>query len=305
LPAIKKRDLPDSILVEGKDFKIKIGHETGAIESFSSKGMELISTPLVPNFWRAPTDNDLGEVDIIPLRDRKKDISWKIAGEQRKVIKIDAKELKSQVIRISVLNAEKNLETIYTIYGSGDVLVENNFTPNKSMIRFGMQASIPGQFKTMSWYGRGPHETMLDRNTGAAIGIYSGLVEDLIHDYVRPQENGNRTDVRWVAMTNNNGTGLLVSDIGGTRLSVSAWPYTMEDLENAKHIHELPRRENITINIDYKQQGVGGDVPALAVLHNEFKLKGKQPYTYNFRIRHYSKDMGDISSVARRIPPKF
>ena len=103
----------------------------------------------------------------------------------------------------------------------------------------------------------------------------------------------------------NLGSGLLISDIGGTLLNTSAWPYTMEDLESANHIHELPRRENITFNIDYKQQGVGGDLPAIAMLHKEFKLKGGIPYTYCFRLRPYTKDIGDFSSVAFKIPPKL
>jgi len=79
---------------------------------------------------------------------------------------------------------------------------------------------------------------MLDRKIGAAVEIYSGYVEDLIHPYIRPQENGNRTDVRWATITNKDGFGLLISDVGGTHLNISAWPYTMEDLENAKHNYE-------------------------------------------------------------------
>ncbi len=309
LPEVKKIELANSITVEGEKFKVKIGKESGAIESFVSNGMELFSAPLVPNFWRAQTDNDLGEIDIISMRERKKDISWKIAGKERKVININTEELKPQVVRITVesevLNAEKNLKTIYTIYGSGDILIENNFTPNKNLIRFGMQGSIPGQFNKITWYGKGPYETMLDRKTGAMVGIYSATVEEIIHPYVRPQENGNRTDVRWVAITNKDDAGLLVSDMGGTLLSVSAWPYTMEDLEEAKHIHELPRRENVTFNIDYKQQGVGGDIPALAVLHREFKLKGNILYSYSFRMRSYKKEMGDFTSVAQIKLPIF
>ncbi len=306
---VKMIDSTDSIKVEGKDFIVIVGKKTGGIESFTFKGAELISSPFIPNFWRAPTDNDLGHIDLIEVdvEDLKIDDSWKKAGKLRQVSKITAKELKSRVVQInvqsSVSNAEKNLETIYTIYGSGDVIIENNFIPNKNMIRFGMQMSIPGKFNTMTWYGRGPHENMLDRKTGAAVGIYSGLVEDLIHPYIRPQENGNRTDVRWVVMTNKEREGLLISDVGGTLLSVSAWPYTMEDLENATHNHELPRRENITLNIDYKQQGVGGDVPALAVLHSEFKLRKNVPYSYCFLLRPYSIEMGDFTSVASKTPP--
>ena len=310
IPAIKINESTESIKIIGANFETIFGKNTGAIESFVFNSIELISSPLVPNFWRAPTDNDLGYVDLVEFKDNPQvEYSWKNAGKSRKIIKIIVEDLKPKFIRIrvqfEVLNSEKFLETIYTIYGNGEILIENQFTPNKNMYRFGMQMSIPREFNTMTWYGRGPHESMLDRKTGAAIGIYSGLVEDLVHPYVRPQENGNRTDVRWVALTNQTGLGLLVSDIGGTKLSISAWPYTMEDLENATHNHELPLRENITFNIDYKQQGVGGDIPALAVLHSEFKLKKNIPYYYGFRLRPYSKDMGDFTNVATNKPPKL
>ncbi len=305
---VNLNDLPDTIIIEGKDFKVVFGKRTGAIESIEFNDIKLISSPLIPNFWRAPTDNDLGYVDMINI-DTSRDDSWKNAVELRKVLNITTQNLKPQVKRIKVqffvLNSDEFLETIYTFYGNGDIFIDNNFKPNKNMIRFGMQVNIPGEFNKMSWYGRGPHESMLDRKTGAAVEIYSGFVEDLIHPYIRPQENGNRTDVRWATMTNNNGFGLLISDVGGTHLNISAWPYTMEDLENAKHNYELPRRKNVTLNIDYKQQGVGGDIPALAVLHSEFKLKKNVPYNYCFRLRPYSKDMGDFSSVAFKIPPKF
>ena len=310
IPAIIINESTESINIIGKDFGTIIGKNSGAIESLVFNSIELVSSPLIPNFWRAPTDNDLGYVDLVEFKDNPQiEYRWKNAGKGRKVVEIQIEDLKPNVKRINVqfevLNSEKNLETIYTIYGNGDIFIENYFTPNKNMFRFGMQMSIPGEFNMMTWYGRGPHESMLDRKTGAAVGIYSGLVEDFIHPYIRPQENGNRTDVRWAALTNKNGFGLLLSDIGGTNLSIGAWPYTMEDLENATHNHELPRRENITLNIDYKQQGVGGDIPALAVLHSEFKLKKNIPYYYGFRLRPYSKDMGNFTNVAITKPPKI
>ncbi len=311
--SINMIEATDCIKLDGKKFKILIGKATGAIESLIYNGSEIISAPLIPNFWRAPTDNDLGKDDE-DLQDfiengTSIDFSWKNASEMRKIMNIDLEDLKPQIKRIKVEfrvpNSEKLLETIYTIYGSGDIFIQNNFTPNIDMVRFGMQMNIPCEFNVMTWYGRGPHETMLDRNTGASVGIYSGLIKDLIHPYIRPQENANRTDVRWATITNKEGYGLLISDIGGDLLNVSAWPYTMEDLENATHNHELPNREYITLNIDYKQQGVGGDIPALAILHREFKLKKNIQYYYCFRLGPYSKDMGDFTNVAINRPPKI
>jgi beta-galactosidase len=302
-----------TISLKGKNFEVTIGKKSGAVESFIFKEKNLISSPLIPNFWRVPIDNDLGFFDE-DLDDFAKDIptvdiSWKNIDKIRELVDFSVMELNPQVKRIivgfKVPNSEKNLITSYTIYGNGDIVIENSFTPSKNLIRFGMQMSIPREFNTMTWYGRGPHETMLDRKSGAAVGIYSDLVENLIHPYIRPQENGNRSDVRWAALTNKDRFGLIISDIGGTLLNISAWPYTMEDLEKARHNHELPRRDTITLNIDYKQQGVGGDLPAFTMLHSEFKLKKEIHYSYCFRLRPYSKDMGDFTAVVFKIPPKI
>jgi beta-galactosidase len=234
------------------------------------------------------------------------DKSWKDVSKNRIVKEIKYEIIKPQKIRIytkfSILNSEEPLEILYLIYGNGDVIIKNMIRPNKNMVRFGMQTSISKEYNIMKWFGRGPHETMWDRKTGAAIGIYSGLVKDLIHPYIRPQENGNRTDVRWVAMINKEGNGLLISDIEGTLLNTSAWPYTMEDLESANYNHNLPYRDYITFNIDYKQQGVGGDMPGLALIHKKYLLKAHILYTYSFRLRGYTKEMGEINVVARQIP---
>ncbi|MFX0057183.1 MAG: glycoside hydrolase family 2 TIM barrel-domain containing protein [Candidatus Heimdallarchaeota archaeon] len=302
-------NLADSYIIKGEEFKVKIGKNTGAIENYTFNNIELISTPLIPNFWRAPTDNDLGILDDLNEQPTPSvDKSWRNASKERKVLKISYENIASKIIRIivetRVINTENPLVTLYTIYNSGDIIVENKFMPTMNLVRFGMQMAVPNEFDIMTWYGRGPHETMLDRKTGATVGIYSGKVSNLIHNYVRPQENGNRTDVRWVTFTNAQGTGLLISDIGQTFLNVSAWPYTMEDLESATHIHELTYRDNITINIDYKQQGVGGDIPAFAGIHREFILRRNKEYRYSFRIRGYTKEMGDINEVAKERPPK-
>ena len=312
-PSINMIDTIASIKLEGQNFNIIIGKRTGAIESFIYNDIKVISTALIPNFWRAPTDNDRGffDEDLEQFDENAGgiDYSWKKANAMREITNLIIEDLRPQVKRVivkfKVPNGEKLLEIIYTVYGSGDIVIENAFTPSKNMIRFGMQMTIPGDYKKMTWYGRGPHETMLDRKTGAAVGIYSGLVEELIHPYIRPQENGNRTDVHWAALTNEKGFGLFISDIGGTLINLSAWPYTMEDLENATHDHELPRRENITLNIDFNQQGVGGDIPGLAMLHKEYKLKKRIPYSYCFRLRPYTKDMGDFNAISYKIPPKI
>ena len=317
-----KLDSGRDITVTGKNFKLTIGgqnqwfkHQRGAITSFIYKERELIKVPLTPNFWRVPLDNDLEMqwdryyvVGLAGLPYRS--YIWRWAGQYRVVKSIKAEQLKLQVVRVTVDSEiipgiEADLKTIYTIYGSGDVVVENSFDPGGNtklpeLPRFGMQTAIPDELDTMTWYGRGPQENYWDRNTGAAVGVYSGPVEEQIHNYVRPQENGNKTDVRWVSWTNKDGFGLLA--VGMPLLSVSAWPYTMEDLEKARHINELPQRDTITVNLDYKQMGVGGDDGWGKRPHPEYRLPAK-PYSYSFRLQPYTPAMGKMKDVARRTLP--
>jgi len=230
---------------------------------------------------------------------------WRRAGEDRTVEEVIVERLKPQVVRVDVRASlpagNCGYRNIYTIYGSGDVIVGSSIRKPENinlpeMPRFGMQMSMAGEFNTMRWYGRGPQETYWDRKSGGAIGIYGGGVEEQIHSYVRPQENGNKTDVRWVALTNKDGLGLLA--MGMPVLNVSAWPYTMWNLERARHIYEPQRRETITVNLDYQQMGVGGDNSWGARTHPEYTLPAGA-YSYSFRLRPYTPAMGDIGSIVR------
>lgn len=302
MAGVELLDTAEAFEVAGKDFSIRVGKESGAIESLKFCSKELIKRALGPNFWRVPTDNDKG--NGMPAR-----LSvWRRAGQDRTVNSVTAEQPGAQVVHITVdalLPAGGcGYRNVYTVYGSGDVVVESSVEASKvklpNMPRFGMQMAIPGEFNTMSWYGRGPHETYWDRKTGAAVGEYSGKVAELIHNYVRPQENGNRTDVRWVSLTNEDGVGLLA--VGMPLLSVSAWPYAMWDLEKARHINEPRHSDKITVNLDYKQMGVGGDNSWGARTHPEYTLPAGA-YSYKFRLRPYTPAMGDKREVARvRLP---
>jgi beta-galactosidase len=304
MPPVELDDSGSALTVKGRGFSVAVGRASGALESFRHEGRELVASPLVPNFWRVPLDNDIG---FLLLNDMPRRLAaWKTAGPQRRVTSVKAERLSPQAVRITaeatLPAASSAYVTTWTVYGSGDVVVEARFTPGgelPELPRFGMQMAVPGALGTMTWLGRGPHENYWDRHTGAAVGRYSGRVEALIHDYVRPQENANRTDVRWVALTGADGRGLLAS--GLPLLSVSAWPYTMEDLEKATHVNELPRRDTITLNLDLRQMGVGGDDGWGARPHAEYTLDAK-PYAYGFRLRPYAPSMGSLDEVARRGP---
>ena len=306
LPTIVIDELKESYEFEGEDFKLRIGKITGVLESYIYRNIELLNSPLIPNFWRAPTDNDLGKIDFGEISAPSFDLSWKDVSKNRTVKDISFERVSPNIINVLVLfridNSEQDMSIVYTIHGDGSVIIKNSFRPSINMIRFGMQLTIPNNFDQLTWFGRGPHETMLDRKTSGALGIYTGKVSELIHNYIKPQENGNKTDVRWAALTNEEDIGLFVSDIGGTHLNISVWPYSLEDLESADHTYDLPKREFNTLNIDYKQQGVGGDIPAMAMLHKKYKLKGNEDYSYTFRIVGYSKGKGDFNSLFKKIP---
>jgi len=167
------------------------------------------------------------------------------------------------------------------------------------MPRFGMQMTIPGGFEEFNWYGRGPWESYIDRQDASPIGVYRRSVDGLFVDYSRPQENGNLTDVRWITLTNRQGVGLLV--VGMPLLSVSARHYATADLENAAHTHEMTRRKAITLNLDHRQMGVGGDNSWGARTHAEFLLTEKS-YGYQFRLRPFTVVNGrSPSQLARQV----
>ena len=304
MPFLRLRQEDNAYTVSNENFKVTIAKGNGAIQSLVFKGAELVRSPLIPNFWRAPTDNDDGNGMVRRLG------VWRTAGVDRKVDSVTVRQVRPQLVRITAdmtlpVGDKTKYRVVYEVYGSGDIVVEASMEPSGNppeLPRFGMQIAIPGRYSMMTYLGRGPHENYWDRNTGAAVGLYSGSVEDQLHVYTRPQESSNRTDVRWLTLGDDKGSGLLA--VGMPLLSVSAWPYSMDDLEKAMHIHELPRRDFITLNLDYRQMGVGGDDSWGARTHPEYTLPAK-PYSYRFRLKPYSKDMGDANALARRPMPKL
>ncbi len=299
LQALKVDQTGGSVIVIGDGFKVSVNKNDGSLDTYIWKGEDLISGPLQPNYWRAPTDNDHagwhGTLDV-----------WKTAASNCKVVDVKVNNAVNGIVTVAIRGTlpvgQSTWRTVYTIFGDGIVKVDESLTPigkvPLDIPKIGMQMSIPKQYGTMTWYGRGPWENYIDRETSAGVGTYSGLVDTLWTDYVRPQENGNRCGVRWVAFTNNNGNGLLA--VGAPKLSVSAWPYTLEDLEKATHIDELPTRDNITVNLDYKQMGVGGTdtwTPRAKALP-KYQLPASHKYEYQFYLKPYNKDMGPIRDVS-------
>jgi len=204
-------------------------------------------------------------------------------------------------------SARFDCEYTYTIYGSGDVIVDTHVVPEGQLPplpRIGIQMCLPGRYNTFTWYGRGPHETYSDRKEGARVGVYSGTVDDQYVPYITPQENGNKTEVRWVALTDEAGTGLLASSVpdarvGSSWLSVSAHHYTTEDLAEATHTHELKRRQDITLNLDYVQSGLGSASCGPGTL-DKYLLQPEQ-VRYTVRLRPFSTKADSPMALSKQL----
>jgi len=266
---------------------VRVEGQHGWLKSFSVGGRELLAAPLRPNFWRAPTDNDLG------WKVPEKMGAWKDAVSQAELQSLDAATIADGVRITTVFKlpaASTNTSLTYVLHGDGTLHVELHLELVKASPeppRIGVQFALPGACDAIRWFGRGPQETYSDRKTGAAVGLYQAHVADWITPYVRPQENANRTDVRWIEFAGADGTGLQVQ-CGKPLMGVSAWPYSMEDLETTTHDHQLPHRDFVTVNLDGWQMGVGGDTSWGLPVHNEYRILAKDKYAFSFDLRPLS-----------------
>lgn len=289
----------------GDGFEIGFSRSTGMLSSFIFRGTQLIKEPLKPHFWRAPTDNDRGFG------------MGKVLGVWRtgaiKTEKVALEPLQSGGVRVltraQLIDVPASVAIRYDVYPTGDVKVNFVLDPlprstpaNVPMLpRVGMQMALQPGFDQVRWFGRGPHETYSDRQS-APVGVYAGSIEDQYFNYSEPGETGNKTDVRWAAIENQTGAGLLVAASGPSLLNINALPYSTSDLESAKHGWQLPRRDFATLNIDHRQMGLGGE--------NSWGARPLPPHTlpfgryeYEFRLRPYNTKSGDPSQLAREAVP--
>lgn len=222
---------------------------------------------------------------------------WRDAAANSNVTSVTAEQITKGVVRVSTVAnvpaANSVQRIIYTVHGNGVIEVESVLKGGDptaiDIPRIGMQMRIAGEFHTVTWFGRGPQENYWDRNQGAAVGLYKDQVDKMWFPYTEPQETGNRTDVRWVTFTDKHGVGLKVS--GSPTIYFSAWPFRMSELEHYKppstvghrHPSEIVMSKDITVNVDYRQMGVGGDNSWGDLPHPEFRLP-VATYDYRFRL---------------------
>jgi beta-galactosidase len=304
LPKLNLEESESVATVSGDDFSVSFDKTAGLLTSYKYRDVELLLSGPQPNFWRAPTDNDFGGRWQLKLA------VWRHAGANRTLRDVVVEKVNDRQVRIVTTSdletGNSTYTTSYTVLGSGEVVVESRFVPGDTtlprMPRFGMQMTIPRQFSNVKWFGRGPHESYWDRKAGAPIGRYQGTVAEQWHPYVRPQENGNKTDVRWMALTNREGAGLLI--IGMPVLSMSALHFTIDDLDPGeskaqRHAGEMVERDLVNLNVDFKQMGVGGINSWGPTALPKYSLPVDE-YTYGFRLRPFTAEDGPPDALARQ-----
>jgi beta-galactosidase len=285
-------------------FSLTIDRATRRVVSLRYEGVELVRQGPEPHFWRAPIDNDRG--NLMPLRLG----VWRDAGHNWQGDAPVVETLSPQVVRLRfpgrIPEVASPYAMTYTVFASGDVLVEGDFEPGAADLpelpRFGMQMQLPGLYDRVEWYGRGPQETYQDRERGAAMGRYRSDVAEQFVEYSRPQENGNKTGVRWLALTGSPEVGLLA--VGQPTLSAAVSRFTTADLEQAAHAYELKPREYVVLNLDWKQMGVGGDNSWGAQPHEWARIPA-QPLRYSFRLRPFRPATESPMELSRQVLPNL
>ena len=257
----------------------------GGLSSYRYGGKELLKSVPMPNFWRAPVDNDNGN----HMAERYG--QWKLAslyatnwGVEGPNPRIEEEEGSVTVSYRYLLPSKPVSEcgVSYKVYSDGAIAVTLTYDPVEGlgdMPEFGMMLKMDADFENLEWYGNGPAETYADRQQGAKLGLYRNKVADNMARYLRPQECGNKTEVRYAKVTDLRGRGLIFV---GDKMSFSALPYTPHELENAKHVYELPNVHYTVIRAALAQMGIGGDDTWGARPHAEYLLPEKKRLEFTF-----------------------
>ena len=276
-----------AIIIAGKDFTVSFNKSNGALSSYIQKGIEQVQKPLFPHFTRPQTDNDKRGWKTHRVLKQWYDAKAKLVNISTG--KFDGAHGSGIVFKstYSFINDSATVTVEYYVHGNGIIQVVYNLAVKNGLPnipKVGMQMGINKSYENISWFGRGPFENYIDKNYAADVGLYNFPIKDFMENYVVPQENGNRTDVRWMFLNNpKTKEGLLI--VADSLLSMSAWPYTEENIQTAKHTNKLKDAGFITLNIDLIQMGVGGNDSwsEVAAPLEKYQIPAKN-YQYSFYI---------------------
>lgn len=273
------------VTVKGDNLEVIV--DDGKIVSYKIEGKELLKAPLMPNYFRALTDNDIDFLNFTPQWAKFHPFyAWQRATHHTRADKTEVIKNNNAVeihIAFSTAGLKKSVAT-YRVYPDGRLYVFHSAVPTKGMLRFGYQMTMDKSMEYITWYGRGPKPTYIDRKLGSKIDLYKSSVTDFEYRYMRPQESSNRCDVRYFTLTDKNGFGIRVDAYYDNPINFSAYHYTTDGLEKATHINDTPYEDITTVNIDHRQLGVGGDLPGQAFVREPYTMPKGQKQEYSFVI---------------------
>lgn len=295
--AIEITETETKIFFQSKKMEVAFEKETGFINHYQFNNNQVLKDGyhLQPNFWRAPNDNDYGASSQNKLRD------WKTYSEA-----LELKDWKHHVEGNTIIvKATYRLEKVfadlvlnYEINSEGELLVKQTLLIDKDkktpmLPRFGMKIVLPKAFENITYYGRGPHENYIDRKASTPIGIYNQSTTEQYYPYIRPQETGNKVDVRWYQLTTNNNIGIKIDS--NKPFATTTLHYLIEDLDdgvekNQRHASELKERDLTSLFIDYKQMGLGSNDSWGALPLEKYRLLDKT-YTFTFKLIPFNKEL--------------
>ncbi|MBQ7486457.1 MAG: DUF4981 domain-containing protein, partial [Clostridia bacterium] len=284
----------DNLGVHGNDFDIRFSYAQGRMVSYRYCGAEMLKVGPMPNFWRAPTDNDRGNFMA------QRYAQWKLASLYAthrdwdkfpqgapETCENDDGSVSIRFDYVFPTTPRAGCQVTYTVHPGGRTDVHLHYDPVDgltTMPEFGMMLKMDADYDQLRWYGMGPEENYVDRTAGARLGLYTGTVSGNMARYLIPQECGNRTGVRFAEVTDYRGRGLRFS---GDAMEFSALPYTPHELENAEHADELPRVQYTVIRAAKMQMGVAGDNSWGARTHDEYLIKVDEPLDFTFSIEGF------------------
>ncbi|WP_337102524.1 glycoside hydrolase family 2 TIM barrel-domain containing protein [Paenibacillus sp. YIM B09110] len=302
--------------VRGGDFVLQFDTVYGTISDWRHAGVRLLEEGPRLDLWRAPTDNDMrpiGDWRTSLDDDKRATVLWKKSGLhwlQHRVMSVDWSSNVSGTIvtvtcrvRVAPPILKWSVDTLYTytIYAKGDVTIEVNGSIEGSgapetLPRIGLRMALPNDYDRAEWYGRGPGESYADLKQAARFGVYRRTVSELFTEYIVPQENGNRADTRWLALTNEQGAGLLAT--GSPQFDFTARRYTSEDLEKAKHTYELKEHDRVFLHLDLAQNGIGSASCGPGVLP-QYVLNA-EGFRFQVRLTPLTSGSGSPAQLAKR-----
>ncbi|MCL4793850.1 MAG: DUF4981 domain-containing protein [Bryobacteraceae bacterium] len=280
--------------LSSEHFAASFDQVQGTLVSYAWGGQPMLERGPRPDFWRAMTDNDIGGWKAMAGAAAKQPelnwLTWREAGPAWKAMRFEAQRVSPATVRVVAAGPLPNGGSVtftYTIHASGEIAVETSYEPGTGLLPFmpraGTELVVAPGFDRLRWFGRGPVETHWDRQF-EPLGVYESTVAQEWVDYSRPQENGNKTEVRWIELTNAAGQGLRIT--GEAPLSVAARHVSKEDMESAAYSFMLPRRPQVFLNVDRQQMGVGGvdswSVNALPL--EKYRIPGGEAWRFSYRI---------------------